>query len=172
MQSLSAISSIIRAAAVSVALLGCAGAPVVTASRVDPRIQLASLSGKPATFPAVARGKLVVLDLWASWCEACRHELPRLQRLAAAARGSDLMVVAINVGEARAVAARYARELSLSLPIYLDPELRFAESVGARQFPAVLVLDRDGSIVLRARAIDDTVLRELRKRASRREAGR
>jgi len=151
------------------AAAGCATAPA-RATRVDPAVQLQALNGSTSTFPAAGRGKVVVLDLWASWCQACRIELPKLQRLANSSAGDDLMVVAINVGEDRKTAQAYAAELKLSLPIYVDPSFRFARSVGARQFPSVIVLDRHGSIVLRARKLDAAVLRAIRKRMGRSEA--
>ncbi len=159
------------AALAVVGLVACAGTPK-RATRIDTSVQLQGLKAGGDTFPAAGKGKVVVIDLWATWCKACRKELPKLQRLHDAEAGSQLLVVAINVGEDANTAATYARGLGLSLPIYLDPEHKFANSVGAKQFPSIYVLDRDGAIISKARTLTPAVLSLVRRRVAERGASR
>ncbi len=94
------------------------------------------------------RGKVLLLDVWASWCAPCKVELPRVQALAAAEAERGLVVVAVNAQEPEAVARKAAAALQLTLPVGLyDSDLDGV--LGVRSLPAVFLVDRQGR--LRAR---------------------
>ncbi|HEX5042682.1 MAG TPA: TlpA disulfide reductase family protein [Candidatus Polarisedimenticolaceae bacterium] len=94
------------------------------------------------------RGKVLLLDVWASWCAPCKVELPRLQALAAEEGARGLVAVAVNAQEPEAVAKKAAAALQLTLPVGLyDGTLD--EVLGVRSLPAVFLVDRQGR--LRAR---------------------
>lgn len=97
---------------------------------------------------ASARGKVVLLDFWASWCEPCLRELPHLESLWKSRHARGLEAIAVNAEEPDDLALRTAKQLGLTLPIgrYTgEMEARFS----ARTLPTVVLLDREGR--LRAR---------------------
>jgi thiol-disulfide isomerase/thioredoxin len=141
------------------ALAGCGGghggsAPTLPAAGrlVEPD------SAAPFVVMDRLRGQVAVLDFWASWCDDCRKTIPQIARLYAAYNRSGLVVVGVNAGEAASDARRSAADLGISYAIALDPELAFSDAVGATALPTLLVVDRDGHIVHRARHVDEATL--------------
>ena len=93
------------------------------------------------------RGRVVLLNLWATWCAPCRREMPTLDRLQAMLGGPAFEVVALSVDRegVPAVAAFY-EELGLeALAIYVDSSPRAMRALGALGLPTTLLLDRDGN---------------------------
>ena len=85
-----------------------------------PRVAIPSLAGGAIDLAAF-KGGLVLLNFWATWCAACRTELPMLDRLASGGR-SDLTVVAVSTDRNRALVAPYVKQLKLRhLAIGFDP---------------------------------------------------
>ncbi len=111
--------------------------------------------GKPVTL-ADFKGKVVVVNLWATWCAPCKVEMPTLSRLAATYQGQPVEVMAISIDkedkglEARAFIAR-----NKPLTFYWDPAMAmpFAFNPRAEGFPTTIVYDRRG--VERARLAGD-----------------
>jgi thiol-disulfide isomerase/thioredoxin len=93
------------------------------------------------------RGHPVVVNLWASWCDPCRHELPFFQRQALK-RGATVAFLGVNSndsdGEARKLGARYP----MPYPSIVDPRLAVAGEYGARGLPATAFYDASGKRVL------------------------
>ena len=152
------------------ALAGVWGLWVLTAcsapAPVAPRLSATATLGEPNAGSFVVadrlRGKVAVLDFWASWCEDCRKTVPQIARLAAAFEHDGLVVVGVNEGDKLDEVQRSAAELGISYPIALDPELRFSDSLGTTGLPILLVVDRDGTIVHRARHVDEATLAVIR----------
>jgi thiol-disulfide isomerase/thioredoxin len=92
------------------------------------------------------RGKVVLLNVWATWCVPCRKEMPALMRLHTALSDADFAVVAVAVDRAGIAPVRaFLGELGLqSLPIYLDGSGRLVSSVRTIGLPTSLVIDRQG----------------------------
>jgi thiol-disulfide isomerase/thioredoxin len=154
--------------AAAVALAGCpprAAAPPAPTVPADARLYDA---GGAAFAPTERwRGRVVVLDFWASWCAECKRSVPRVRRLAAAFAADGLIVVGVNAGDDEAAARAAATELAISYPIAYDPELELADRLGATQLPMVLVVDRAGAIVHRARHVDAETLAVVRRLLAR-----
>lgn len=93
------------------------------------------------------RGHPVVVNVWASWCEPCRDELPLFQRQALK-RGSQVAFLGVNSGDERAAAAAVAAELPLPYPSFEDPRQAVAGRYGARGLPATAFYDARGTLVL------------------------
>ncbi len=103
------------------------------------------------------RGKLVLMNFWATWCPACREELPALDRLQQAMGREGLQVVAVSVdrGDRRGV-ERYVRDRRIRhLPVFVDPDARIAHSEGSADrrapfalygMPITYVIGRAGNI--------------------------
>jgi len=93
------------------------------------------------------RGKVVLLNLWATWCAPCRREMPTLDRLQALLDGPAFEVVALSVDrEGTPAVAAFYEELGLdALTIYVDSSTRAMRALGALGLPTTLLLDRDGN---------------------------
>jgi cytochrome c biogenesis protein CcmG/thiol:disulfide interchange protein DsbE len=118
---------------------------------VAPSISLPSLStGRTYTLRAF-RGHVVVLNLWASWCEPCRAEAPVLERWSRqiAARGGS--VVGVDTFDATSDARSFVRQLHLTYPILRDPGGAVKTSFGVTGFPESFVIDPSGRVAAIAR---------------------
>src|SRR3954464_14756281 len=92
------------------------------------------------------RGKAVLVNFWATWCEPCRAEMPSIERLRKSMEGKPFAVLAVNVGESGRVARDYAEKLPVNFSILLDRDGRVTRSWGARILPATFVIGPDGAI--------------------------
>ncbi len=92
------------------------------------------------------RGKVVLLNLWATWCAPCRKEMPALDRLQKQLGSDKFEVVAISVDRAGLPGARkFLEETKVeSLALYADPTARLASTLRAVGLPATMLLDRQG----------------------------
>jgi thiol-disulfide isomerase/thioredoxin len=140
-------------------LLGCAAATPDKPTVLGEALPMPLAHNEP--LPSIIKGRVAVVDLWATWCEPCKATIPKLVRLD---RSSDeLVVVGVDVGESPDEAARYAENAGITYPIYVDPEFRFSDSLEAREVPTLLIFDKQGRIVARARELDRELLALLRK---------
>jgi thiol-disulfide isomerase/thioredoxin len=93
---------------------------------------------------AQARGQVVLLNFWASWCEPCRAEMPSLELLAQRHEADGLLVMAINFRETDAAIRRFMTLMPITLPILRDVDGATARAFGARIFPTTVAIDRSG----------------------------
>ena len=92
------------------------------------------------------RGKVVVLNFWATWCVPCRLELPILEGLPDKYDANDLIVLAVNQGETQFEVAAFAEENELPFTVLLDPQMSVGMAYKARTIPTTFVVDADGVI--------------------------
>jgi thiol-disulfide isomerase/thioredoxin len=111
--------------------------------RTVPGLDLPGFDG-PAWRLADARGQVVLLNFWASWCEPCRAEMPSLELLAERHEKDGLAVVAVNFRETDASIRRYLAQWPITLTIVRDAEGAAARAWGVRIFPTTVVIGRDG----------------------------
>jgi thiol-disulfide isomerase/thioredoxin len=92
------------------------------------------------------QGKVVVLNIWATWCGPCRHEMPTLDRLQARLGGPDFEVVALSIDRAgpKVVAKFYAEVGVQHLSMYIDSSGKAARDLGTLGLPTTLLIDREG----------------------------
>lgn len=93
------------------------------------------------------RGHPVVVNLWASWCDPCRYELPFLQR-AAMERGGQVAFLGVNVNDAPTAAKTFAAQYPMPYPSFEDPRSNLAGRYGARGLPATAFYDASGKLVI------------------------
>ena len=98
------------------------------------------------------RGRVVMLNFWATWCPPCRREMPSMQRLYDKYRERGLVVVAVNQWEDPDLVFEFTGRLSVdpTFPILFDREGRFAEDYGVKGLPTTFLIDKDGQIRFRA----------------------
>jgi thiol-disulfide isomerase/thioredoxin len=93
------------------------------------------------------RGKVVLVNFWATWCEPCRDEMPALQRLQESLRDQGLVVLTINVGDSEEKAAAFFDQAGLRLPVLFDKDWSVSRSLWkVRLLPATFIVDRKGAI--------------------------
>ena len=125
-----------------------------------PDIELQDLAGGMARVTEY-QGSVVLLDFWATYCEACHDSIPAFQRLQETygAQGFDVMGVSIDtyaggVGE-------YVREKGMKYRVLLDPKLEMARAYGVRGLPAAFLVGRDGNILRKWVGYDATIAAEI-----------
>jgi thiol-disulfide isomerase/thioredoxin len=95
---------------------------------------------------ASARGQVLVVNFWASWCGPCRAEQPALSATAYADRSRGVAFIGVNVQDTRAAALAYVREFQVPYPSLFDPSAQTATRLPAVALPTTFILDRDGVI--------------------------
>jgi thiol-disulfide isomerase/thioredoxin len=108
------------------------------------------------------RGKLVVLNVWATWCPPCRKELPSLQRLQEALGTDDYAVLGLSVDSEADIAQEYLLERGIRFDNFIDLEgVEVRRVLGIRAYPDTFIISPDG-VLLRSivgdRAWDDPAL--------------
>jgi peroxiredoxin len=110
-----------------------------------PDFSLPTLTGSKLSLASL-RGKVVVIDFWAQWCEPCKKELPQLQKLAKEFSGKDVVVLAINLDKTKDNAQRLAQQLGLSIPVLLDPSGAVAATYDLPKMPTSFLVDKRGIV--------------------------
>jgi thiol-disulfide isomerase/thioredoxin len=100
--------------------------------------------------PTDLRGKVVVVNFWASWCLECRPEMLVLERLHRELGGQGLAIVGVNAREKTDTVRRYAKGSGLTFPLVLDPDGTINARHGIVGLPTTFLLGRDGRAVARA----------------------
>ena len=104
-------------------------------------------TGRPASL-ADYRGKVVLVNIWATWCQPCRIEMPSMERLHRKLGGNDFAVVAVSVDEADSSAVlQFTRDLGLSFDILHDRAGAIQRLYQTTGVPESFVIERDGIIV-------------------------
>jgi peroxiredoxin len=93
------------------------------------------------------KGKVVVLNFWASWCGPCREELPLLQKLWERVQDRDVAILGINVLETPGEARGMIESTGMTFPSVLDAEGEIAQDYGASSIPYMVLIDRQGIVV-------------------------
>lgn len=109
------------------------------------------------------RGKVVVVNFWATWCPPCRREMPSLERLKELMKGEALEIVAINAGEDEDEILQFkeAMKPALTFRIALDRRAEAMKAFSIAGLPTTYVIDRQGQLVYRAlggRIFDDPAI--------------
>jgi cytochrome c biogenesis protein CcmG, thiol:disulfide interchange protein DsbE len=125
-----------------------------------PDFTLQDLDGHDVSLQTL-RGKVVILDFWASWCGPCRILTPFLQQLQNALGNKGLVVLGPNVGEDSGTVAEYAKEGSLSFDLLLGAQPDVAEKYHVQAFPTTFVIDRQGHIAYYEDGVSEESAREL-----------
>jgi cytochrome c biogenesis protein CcmG/thiol:disulfide interchange protein DsbE len=156
--------------ALALALAGCAESslspvtePSAPARKEFLRVPLTTLDGGATDLARAADGQVVVVALWATWCDACQKELPALARLEAKAKArGDFRVLAVAVGDDREAVEAFSRKHGLRFARLVDVDYALANGLGTNRVPTTLIIDRDGRIIHEGGALDRAALEALR----------
>ena len=115
------------------------------------------------------RGKVVVLNFWATWCPPCRYEMPSMERAHQKVRGENIVLLAVNVGENADQIFEFTGRYPVTFPLPLDLDGTVSRKYPVIGLPTTFVIDPRGMVTHRAiggREWDDEqLLVELRKLA-------
>jgi peroxiredoxin len=111
-----------------------------------PDFQLRDMEGRLVSLEQ-QRGKVVLLNFWATWCGPCRVEMPAMEQLYRSLSRRDFEILAVSTDpQGAAVTRPFQRELKLSFPILHDADFRVGLTFGARTLPMTFLIDRQGII--------------------------
>jgi thiol-disulfide isomerase/thioredoxin len=115
--------------------------------QLAPDTEFAVLGGSGIMRLSSLRGKVVLLDFWASWCAPCQEELPLLDDMAVRLKGKDIEIVGLSIDESQADADQFlTRKSAWSLTLGLDPEQKVANQFKPPKMPTSYVIDRKGVV--------------------------
>lgn len=112
-----------------------------------PDFALNSLDGKEFSLQAM-RGKVVLLDFWATWCLPCRKDVPALEKLYTEFHDRGLVMLGMNVGEDKTTVTKFLESNKVSYPIILAGNTELPQSYSVTAFPTLVLIDREGNIFL------------------------
>lgn len=94
------------------------------------------------------RGKVVLLDFWATWCGPCRKELPVLEKIHQQFHSKGLVLVGMDVGEDSETVRKFLLTANVSYPVVLTAASAIEQNYSVTAYPTVVLIDREGKIVL------------------------
>src|SRR5215204_2036009 len=143
---------------VAVVLVGVALVAVLWLTLLQPAPSSASIARPGALAPQIAlstvgdgtsdlraeRGKVVLVNFWATWCEPCRSEMPELQRLADDLSGQPFTIYAVDLQEDQQAIEPFLRDVGWTLPVMIDDDGNVTRAYGVRALPATFLIDQQG----------------------------
>jgi len=114
-----------------------------------PGFNLTALDGRPIRSSDL-KGKVVVLNFWATWCGPCKEEMPALDRLRKRFDSQEVAVLTVTTDAQRDGIADFLKQLGLSLPVLLDESREVSDVFTVRGLPTTFVIGKDGKMVGRA----------------------
>jgi peroxiredoxin len=119
---------------------------VVKPGEPAPNFQLRDMEGRIVSLSDL-RGKVVLLNFWATWCGPCRVEMPAMERLYRTYDRKDFEILAVSTdAQGVAVTRPFQQENRLTFPILHDADFRVGLSYGARTLPMTFMVDRQGIV--------------------------
>jgi thiol-disulfide isomerase/thioredoxin len=144
------VKAALRLAAAGALALAC-GAALATAAikpwsaGPTPALAMPDLAGRAFDLKRL-RGRVVLVNFWATWCEPCRDEMPSLQRLRERMEGKPFDVVTVNYGEGAERIRAFMERERLALAVLPDRDKQAAEAWGARGLPMTFLVDARGAV--------------------------
>jgi thiol-disulfide isomerase/thioredoxin len=134
-------------------LIGAAAAGIASAASVAPlasgtpapAFQLGSADGRAVDLAGL-KGKVVMINFWASWCGPCRKEMPILEQLNKQYRGKGLTLIGVNVEPDSKAAMNWLKETPVSFPILFDTDSKVSKLYQVAGMPNTVILDRKGTV--------------------------
>lgn len=128
-----------------------------------PDFSLKSLDGKTVRLSDLRGKKVVLINFWATWCPPCRFEMPTMQKIYSEKKGKGFEILAVNIEpDANQEIHDFMKELRLSFPVLLDPEMKVARKYRVFALPVSMLIDRQGVIRLRDMGYNDWTSKESR----------
>jgi peroxiredoxin len=114
-----------------------------------PDFSVVDLTGRVVRLSAL-RGRVVLVNVWTTWCPPCRDEMPSMERLYQALRGPDFELLAVSEDEGTVDTVRaFVDDLAVTFPVLHDPQRQVGSRYGVWGYPETFIIDRAGRIVER-----------------------
>jgi thiol-disulfide isomerase/thioredoxin len=110
-----------------------------------PALALSDLEGRAHRLVDY-RGKVVLVNFWATWCVPCRDEMPSIERLRASLEGRPFVVLAVNLAEPESRIRKFLQAVPVGFPVLLDRDTQTARAWQAKLLPATYIVGPDGAI--------------------------
>ena len=141
----------------TLALLGAAALALSGAVALPPAAYAAAPAGNAPDFTLKSdsgqnlrlqeqRGRVVLINFWATWCGPCRVEMPHLNRLYDKYRSAGFQLLGVNIDEDPAKAQALATKLGLQFPVLFDADKRVSKLYDLTTMPSTVLVDRDGRV--------------------------
>lgn len=96
------------------------------------------------------RGKVVILNFWATWCPPCRYEMPSMERAWQKIKNKNVIMLGINVGEDADTIFEFTGQYPVSFPLLMDQDSRIIKQYSVTGLPTTYIINPDGQVVYRA----------------------
>lgn len=162
------LKTLLVAVLLATTCLSCRAAPAPASGEIGSEAPQAALTvlGGGSWKLADQRGKVVLLDFWATWCKPCQVQALIVEDLHREFQGKEVALFALNSGEDRETVESFVAKKPFGYPVLLDPEDKMGVSLGVAALPAVLIVGKDGKIAFfREGIVDLPTLREELKKA-------
>jgi peroxiredoxin len=127
------------------AFIACASVEAIAPTAAAPDFTLRTMNG-PNMRLAEQRGRVVMVNFWATWCGPCRQEMPQLDRLYQKYKSSGFVLLGVNVDEDVLKATDVAAKLGVSFPVLLDTDKAVSKLYDLSTMPSTVLIDRDGKV--------------------------
>jgi peroxiredoxin len=119
----------------------------VLGQRMSPNdFSLPLLAGGNASLSSY-KGKVVILNFWATWCPPCRVEMPSIETLYRRFSAQGLEILAVDLGEDASLVRQFIRNAGYTFPVMFDSDNRVSSVYGIEAIPTTYIIDREGKIV-------------------------
>ena len=115
------------------------------AGGATPPLELSDMKGARHRL-ADYRGKVLLVNFWATWCVPCRDEMPSIERLRASLEGRPFAVLAVNLAEPQSRIRGFLEKVPVRFTVLLDPDTKTAKAWQAKLLPATYIVGPDGVI--------------------------
>lgn len=139
----------VAAAAVYLLVSGSGAPPAIGRGATAPDFALPDLDRGGAVRLSDFRGRVVLVNFWATWCKPCEDEMPAMEKLYRELHPRGFELLAISVGEEASVVKAFRDGLGVTFPILLDGDKTVSSTWQTYAFPESLLVDRDGVILER-----------------------
>lgn len=136
---------LIGLAALAINAFWNSGSPVVELYRTAPNFTLAKMGGGDLQLRDF-RGKVVLLNFWATWCEPCKEEMPLMQAVYETYRDQGFEIIAVNLAEEEGRVRRFIEEIGATFPVVYDITGGVHDMYLIRNMPTSYFIDRNGVV--------------------------
>src|SRR3982751_2378772 len=133
------------AACALVAVVAASASSAIAPGTAAPDFTLRAIAGSNLRLKE-QRGRVVMVNFWATWCAPCRQEMPHLNRLYDKYRGAGFVLLGVNVDEDNSKAAEVVAKLGVTFPILLDTEKNVSKLYDVSTMPSTMIIDREGKV--------------------------
>lgn len=95
------------------------------------------------------KGKIIMLNLWATWCPPCRAEMPSMQKLYNDFKNKDFIIIAVSLGEDLTTVNKFLKINQFSFPIFIDNKNEVAQNYSTGSIPTTYLIDKEGNLIAR-----------------------